>query len=486
MTKYLLGIDAGHTVTKAVLFNELGEQIQVGRGSNEQLSPHPAWQERSMEEALRAATEAVRSATQGIDPEKIVGIGVCGHSDGLYILDKNQKPFRNAILATDNRADQISTELAESIGARLLELIGQHLFPASPAALLLWLRKNEPEVFQQIGAVMHCKDWIRFGLTGVLGTDVSDASGSFADLNSHMWSDETLEITGLTELKDALPPLHFSDEIVGYLTEESAKACGLKVGIPVIAGAHDVHAAAVGVGAYGFGEASLIFGTWSINQVFASKPEPDLRWHTRASIAPNRWLHMSTSPTSASNANWFWDLIGVKDLSELTTLLDSLESVILQEDRPLYFPYLFGGPAGSNTGAQFIDLRGWHSAEHLAASVIEGVIFNHKHHLDMLATKLDMNDRLIATGGSIQSPVWAQLIADIFQREIGISDTEESGARGMAILSGVAVGIFESLDQAIKSTTRISRVVNPNVDRKDYFNQRYEKYRLHALELLGI
>lgn len=486
MEKFLLGIDAGHTVTKAVLFNAQGEQLQVGRGSNEQLTPNPSWQERNMQDALLAATDAVRLATQGIRAEQVAGIGVCGHSDGLYILDKSLKPFRNAILATDSRADEISKKLAEAVGDELLELIGQHLFPASPAALLIWLRENEPENFARIGAIMHCKDWIRYGLTGVLGTDVSDASGSFADMREHVWSDRTLEITDLSDLKNALPPLNFSDEIVGSLTDEAAKLCNLKAGIPVIAGAHDVHAAAIGVGAYKLNAASLIFGTWSINQVFSSQPKPDFRWHTRASVTPDRWLHMSTSPTSASNANWFWDLIGIKDLSKLTELLGQIENVKLQEDRPIYFPYLFGGPAGSNVGAQFINLRGWHSSVHIAASVIEGIVFNHKHHLDMLRSKLDIDDLIIATGGSVQSPVWAQLIADIFQSDIAISDTDESGARGMAMLSGVAVGIFDSIEDAISTSTRISHIVKPNRELSKFFEKRYDLYREHAKSLIGI
>lgn len=486
MQPLLLGIDAGHTVTKAVLFDLDGNQVAAGKGVNKQLSLHPAWQEREMDEAWLACVDAIRIATEGIDKNRITAIGVCGHSDGMYLLDKNRRPLRNAILATDNRAAAISDHLSTTVGDRLLPLLGQHIFPASPAVLLLWLRENEPENFKQIGSILNCKDFLRFKLSGVLGTDVSDASGGFCHMTTHEWSDEVMQLTKLEEIRGALPKISFASEVVGGLTNESAAQVGLPMGIPIIAGSHDVHAAALGVGAYELGRASVIFGTWSINQVFASKPFPDHRWHTRASFVPDRWLHMSTSPASASNANYFWNLFGVDDVSSLENLLQSADQVLLQEDRALYFPYLFGGPAGSSVGAHLSGLRGWHHKEHLAATVLEGVVFNHLHHLDMLRTKLGIESRIIATGGSMQSKVWAQLIADIFNTELEISDTQESGARGVATLAGMGVGLYQNPEEIVSKATRSLEVIHPNQKRSEFFAGRYEKYRIRTKELIGV
>ena len=288
MAKYLLGLDCGHTVTKAVLFDLAGNEIASGKGANEQISLHPGWQERTMEAAASAATSAIKEAIAGINPDEIIALGVCGHSDGLYLLDKNNKPLRNAIFATDNRAKDIADRLAKSVGDKLLNLIGQFLFPASPAALLVWLKENEPENYKNIGAVLHCKDWINAHLTGVVAEDVSDSAGSYVDMHTYEISDEVLELTGLTEIKSSLKVPSFSTQVIGTITKEISELTGLSEKTKVIAGAHDVHAAAVGVGAYEFEETSLIFGTWSINQVFADKPIPDNRWHTRASVEPNR------------------------------------------------------------------------------------------------------------------------------------------------------------------------------------------------------
>lgn len=486
MEPLFLGIDAGHTITKAVLFDKDGRQIAIGRGTNVQVSPEPSWQERDMNEAKRAAWDAIRSAISGINPARIVAIGVCGHGDGLYLLDKNQKPLRNAILATDNRAPDIAERLSLDHGDDLLRLMGQHIYSASPAALLIWLRKHEPKNFAQIGSVMNCKDWIRFTLTGVVGAEVADASGSFVDMTTHQWSDEILRLTGLTELKPALPPLAYAHEVVGTLSQEVAFELGLIPGTQVVAGTHDVHAAAIGVGAFETGVASIIFGTWSINQVFSDKPIPDYRWHTRASVVPNRWLHMCTSPSSASNANWFWNVMGISTSEELETHLAAADSTFMQSDRALYFPYLFGGPAGTTPGAQLQGLRGWHSREHLLASIIEGIIFNHKHHLDILRSRVWISSRLIATGGSLQSRVWAQAIADIFDQEIQISDAQESGARGVAALAGFGSGYFSSIEDIVSKTTRIEKILLPNPERVKFFRERYDRYREGATKIIGV
>ena len=486
MGKYLLGLDCGHTVTKAVLFDLAGNEIASGKGANEQISLHPGWQERTMEDAASAATQAIKGAIKDINPEEIIALGVCGHSDGLYLLDKDLKPLRNAIFATDNRAKEVAERLAKSVGDKLLATIGQFLFPASPAALLVWLKENEPENYKNIGAVLHCKDWINAHLTGIIAEDVSDSAGSYVDMNSYQISDEVLQLTGLTDLKPTLKKPNFSTTIIGTITEEIAKQTGLSPKTKVIAGAHDVHAAAIGVGAYEFGETSLIFGTWSINQVFANIPTPDFRWHTRASITPNRWLHMCTSPASASNANWFYDLFGIHSIDEVTKLLTEADKALTNNDRPLYFPYLFGGPAGTAEGAHLIGARGWHTRPELTASVLEGVVFNHKHHFDMLSEKLDTSKRIVATGGSMQSPVWAQLAADVFDREIEISNTQESGARGIAMLAGVATNTYATIEDAITKCVKIERTVKPNPERAKFFKDRYQQYRDEAKRIIKV
>jgi L-xylulokinase len=211
-----------------------------------------------------------------------------------------------------------------------------------------------------------------------------------------------------------------------------------------------------------------------------------MRWHTRATVQPNRWLHMSTSPASASNANWYWDLIGATEISQITEVINEANKAFEKSDRPLFFPYLYGGPAGYAGGTNLDVISNWENKYEAAASVMEGVVFNHKHHFDMLSEKLDTSKRIVATGGSMQSPIWAQLVADIFNREIELSDTQESGARGIAILAGVSTGIYKSIEDAIKKCVGISSVVKPNQKRHQLFMDRYKQYRIEAKRITKV
>ena len=486
MGKYLLGLDCGHTVTKAVLFDLTGKQLSVGKGKNLQISQHPGWQERTMHDAAEAALDAISEAIKKIDSSEIVAVGVAGHGDGIYLLDKHHQPLRNAIFATDNRASAIASEINRVHGDALMKSMGQHLFAASPMALLSWMKSEEPEKYQNIGAVLQCKDWIRTVLTGTVGSDISDAACAGLGLNTYTFDKSLFDSIGIPEVFQALPELKFGGEVAGGITETIAVRTGLKAGTPVIAGVHDVHAAAIGVGAFEFGDVSLIFGTWSINQVFANTPKPDSRWHTHASIEKSRWLHMCTSPASASNANWFWELFGISELEELEKALKNAEKSLLSEDRAFFMPYLFGGPAGTTPGASLIGARGWHTQSDINASVIEGIVFNHKHHFDMLSEKVDTSGRIIATGGSMQSDIWAQLVADVFNRDIEISDADESGARGLAILAGVSQGIYSSIEDGISQTVSTRIIFKPNPNHVPFFAQRYKKYREHAKNLTNV
>jgi L-xylulokinase len=477
MAKYLLGLDCGHTVTKAVLFDLAGKQIAVGKGSNDQISLHSGWQERTMEAAAQAALTAIKEAIVGIDANEIAAIGVAGHGDGLYLVDKDLKPIRNAIFATDNRASELVQKINQENHDFLMQEMNQVLFAASPASLLVWLKEQEPENYKKIGYILQCKDWIRTVLTGNPGTDLSDAASIGVSAGLDSFSLPIIEKLGLSDVFSALPKIALSGAVVGEITEEISKQTGLAPKTQVIAGSHDVHATAIGTGAYAFGDVSLIFGTWSINQTFAKEKHPDFRWQVRNSVEANHFLHMCTSPASASNANWFWNLFGISDEQDLANTLEEAEKSFLKTDRAFYLPYLFGGPAYQTPGASLIGARGWHTKADVVATVLEGIVFNHKHHMDMLSEKVSTSGRIIASGGSMRSQVWGQLVADIFDREIEISDADEAGARGIAMLAGVSQKIYTSIDDAISKCVSNSKIYRPNPDKTEFFKNRYVKYR---------
>ncbi|WP_052407756.1 FGGY family carbohydrate kinase [Allokutzneria albata] len=227
---------------------------------------------------------------------------------------------------------------------------------------------------------MFCKDWLRLRLTGEVATDPTEASASFTDVHTQRWSAAAFEHYGLTEFADRHPPILDSAEIAGTVTAEAAALTGLRVGTPVATGAHDVAAAAFGLGAITPGAVSIVMGTFSINQVITDHPHSDSRWQARAFLRAGQWLAMSTSAASASNLEWFAKTLHPGVLAVLGTELAANTG----EDLPIYLPFLRGSPHGSRPSGTFLGLRPHHTRADLLRALLEGVVLNHRTHLDYL------------------------------------------------------------------------------------------------------
>ena len=284
----LLGIDSGLTVTKAVIFDIDGTPLAVSRRRVTQFMPKPRHIERDMDELWTATADAIREAIalSGRPASDIQAISATAHGDGIYLLGHDQKPLGRAILSLDSRAGEIVDRWDGEVADASIALTGQIPHVSAPSALLAWIRENEPERFKQIGHFISCKDWLRFCLTGIIGTDRTEASTSFTNVRTQDYSSDALKLFGLEALVHALPPASRSDQIIGRVTREAALQAGLAEGTPVVAGLHDVTASALGAGGYGQGVVAVIAGTYSINETLSSEPRVDRRWFCRNGIAP--------------------------------------------------------------------------------------------------------------------------------------------------------------------------------------------------------
>ena len=306
---HLLGIDAGGTVVKAVMFELDGTPVAAGHARSTSWHPQPGWAERDADDVWSACATAVRAClNQAADTlpawpgaGAIAAVGLVGHGDGAYLVDGHGEPVL-AIAATDGRAVDEARALATD---RVLALSGTHPFPGSPPALAAWLAVHDPGALDRSAAWLMSKDWLRFKLTGEVGTDETDASGAFTDVSTGAYSDELIDAAGFTAWRRLLPPIRHSADVVGGVTADAAAATGLAVGTPVVCGAHDCDGAALGMGAIEPGQLSLIAGTFSINQVVTPVLATDARWQARRFVWPGEFLAMATSPASASNLDWF-------------------------------------------------------------------------------------------------------------------------------------------------------------------------------------
>lgn len=482
----ILGIDNGLTVTKAVVFDASGTPLAVARRRLPQLMPRPRHVERDMNALWAATAEAIAEALAiSGRAADIAAVAATAHGDGLYLLDREGRALGNGVLSLDSRAaGEVAAWEADGTSARALALSGQMPHASAPTALLAWLKAHEPERFAQIAHVLACKDWLRYCLSGVIGTDLTEASTCFTNVQTQEYDPEILRLLGLEALADALPPVSLPDQIVGHVTAAAARLTGLREGTPVVAGLHDVTASALGIGGHGAGRVAIVAGTYSINETVSNMAKTDPRWFCRNGLRKGEWNNMSISPASAANYDWFLDTLCGGDRARAEAAGESFHALITPEieaafQRPstlMFHPYLFGSPHGAGASASFLGLRGWHDRGDMLRAVIEGIAFNHRIHVDALRDGFRPTTALL-TGGISRNPLFAQIFADVLELPVTVTATEEPAAWAAALCAGSGVGLFDSPTADPRDLAALGQVYQPDPARSAEMARRY---RLHC------
>ena len=480
--RYLLGLDAGNTVIKAVLFDLDGRQVSAFALDGRSSTPAPGHVERDLDELWRNAREAIGGciAEAGIDPGQIAAIGCAGHGNGLYLLDRSDRPLIG-IQSLDTRAAGLAEELAATVGEKLHAICLQTPWPSQTPVLLSWLRRNRPETYERAGALIMCKDYITFKLTGRKVSDISDMSGcGLLRMPDGRYDANLLALYGLEGAEDLLPPPIDPADIAGTVTAEAAEETGLAVGTPVVAGYFDVISSALGSGVVAPGAASIIAGTWSINQVISSAPVVDPSVFMVSAFGPDRYMNMDNSATSASNLEWY-----VRELVErgghrsdpFAYCNARLAEVSPRADDPFFHPYLYGSSLGAEYRAGFYGLAGWHGEGHLLRALFEGVVFEHRRHIEVLKKAGVSFETATLSGGGSRSPHWPQMFADCLGVPISIAEAQETGALGAAIGAGIGAGLFADYEEGVHRMTRIRQEFEPDAALGAHFDRRYAMYR---------
>lgn len=485
-TPLLLGIDCGNTVVKAALFELNGREVAVHAENVSTQQPAPGFTETDMGEHWQRCVKAIAGALAkaGVGGENIAAIGVSGHGNGLYLLDRDGQPLK-AIQSMDTRAEALvaSGELNE---AAILPLNHQGIWAAQTPVLLRWLRQHQPQLYARIGTAFLCKDSVVHRLTGARSSDYSDMSGcGLIDFSRGQYSDDLLHAYGLDDAHDWLPPLHQSTEVVGEVTAATAELTGLAAGTPVVAGLFDVVASALGSGVERTGQASLIAGTWSINQVIVEQPPKPGSVFMASTFDAQRFLAIESSATSTANLEWFirefcadeCQRARDRQASVYQIIADELTDVTLPADLPLFHPYLYGAGQSLHARGGFYGVTGWHDRSAMLYALFEGVVFGHRHHLDRLRAAGVGFDSVRLTGGGARSPYWAQLFADVLDADIDTAEGSETGALGAAIAAGVGAGCFADYAEATAQMTRLAARYQPRAEMRGFFDRRYQLFR---------
>lgn len=490
MGKYLLGIDSGSTATKAALFDTSGKEIAVTSCKSDTAYPHPGWTERDMDVLWQTTTTAIRAvlSKSQIKPEEIAGIGNTGHGNGLYLLDKAGRALRPGIQSMDTRASDILAEWNQrDIHTQVFPITIQSFWPAQPNALLAWLKKNEPRNYERIGAVLMVKDYIKYRLTGEITGDFTDMSAtSLMDVRNKHYSHELLALYDLADVYAALPPLKQSFEVAGCVTRAAAEETGLSIGTPVVGGLFDVDASAIGCGAVKPGDACIVAGTWSINEVITRKPivAPEL-FMTTLFADSDLFLTIEGSATSATNLEWFVaQCCGderaeakQRGISVYEVCNEKVASLAPGSSNIIFHPFLFGSNVQPTARAGFYGVAGWHTRAHLLRALYEGVVFGHLSHIEKLQNAGAQIESVRLAGGGSRSAVWTQIFADTLQLPMQVSDGNELGARGAALSAGIGAGIFRDYAQATEQAVSIVRVQEPIAENTPLYMARYAEYR---------
>jgi L-xylulokinase len=480
MADYILGLDAGNTVIKAIIFDLEGNELAVAAEDGHSTMPRPGHVERDLDELWVNTQQVIRRCVEaaGIDPADIRAIGCAGHGNGLYALDRAGAPLIG-IQSIDTRGAQTVRDWqAEGVGELTFPLCRQKPWAAQTPTLLAWLKQHRPELFAEIGTVFLCKDYAVWRLTGQRVSETSDMAGcGLLQVPERTYSAELMAAYGLGDCLSLLPALLEPTDIAGRITEDVAAATGLRAGTPVVAGLFDVVASAIGSGVTQTGAASIIAGTWSINQVVTDEAPNDPSIFMLCTFDRQRWLAIESSATSAVNLEWMVrEFFGEDHGAAFERCSALVASVDPRDEMPIYHPFLFGAQQDGQARAGYYGILGWHTKAHMLRALFEGVAFEHRRHIETLAAAGAGFTEAVLSGGGSRSSVWPQIFADLLGVPVTVARGRETGALGAAIAAGTGIGLFADFTEGAARMTAVAKRFEPNPALKAVYDRRYAMF----------
>ena len=485
MPHLLLGIDVGTSGTKSLLLSADGRVVATATVAHSLQTPRPGWTEQDPHEWWAAAQSSVAAclAKAGVGGEDVAAVGLSGQMHGSVFLDAAGEVLRPALLWNDQRTAKQSRDILEKAGgpARMLELVGNLPLTGYTVPKILWFRENEPELFARCASLLLPKDFVRFQMTGDKATDAGDASGTaLLDLRTRAWSGELL---GLLDLDEAmLPKVYESPQVTGTLHAAGAAALGLRAGTPVVAGAGDVMSGAVGNGVVEAGLVNANLGTGGVMCAHSDGPALDAgggghpagRVATMCHAVPGAYVIFGCMLSAAGSLQWYADELAQSERAEAERAgRDVFEGLMdLAADAPLGCEGLFFLPHLTGERCPYPDPAargGWVGATRrtgraeLVRSLIEGVTFNMNAMLRIMTRQMGVPlTQVRGTGGGAKSGLWRQIQADTYAAPLALTNSEEGGAFGAALLAGVGAGSFASVPQACRDLIRATHVTEPD------------------------
>jgi xylulokinase len=434
-----------------------------------------------------------------VKADGVGAVGVCGFHHCPVFLDAEGVPVRPTIVTHDGRLGESLADLDRSgVLEDVVRISGSRVMTGHFPPIYQLVRTHDPRTVKKTRWILLAKDYLRFQLTGQIGTELCDATGTnLIAMPEQDWSADLCSLLKVPRRK--LPKIGHASQVAGDVSPKAARATGLEAGTPVVYGGGDSHCALVGLGVIGSGEAGLLLGSNStLRASFEGlvKPLQEMVW-IQQHVAPRRFTVSASSMAGSSVLSWFRGIcfedepVGAASYRELESMAASVPPGC---DGLLFHPYLFGERSpfyNPEARGAFLGLRHWHGKAHLTRSILEGVAFSIANCMDAIqaiAHKRGEQVNVLRTGksGGSQLSLWRQIIADALDHTLEVVDVEEPGCLGAALLAGVGVGHYEDLESAIQATVQITTRSSPDLGRvalyrdlRSAFNKTYRTLESH-------
>ncbi len=496
---YLLGIDIGTSGTKTLLCDQKGKVLATAMSEHPISSPKPGWSEQNPRDwwkAVCAATKAVmkKADVKAID---IKAIGLSGQMHGSVFLADGEQPLRPALLWNDQRTSEQCQQITEKAGGRkkLIDLVANPALTGFTAPKILWVRQHEPKIYEKTKHILLPKDYIRYCLTGQYATEVSDASGTLLlDVAKRQWSKKLLSLLQIDA--ELMPRLHESPEITGTLHAAAAKAMGLLEGTPVVGGAGDQAAGAVGNGIVRGGIVSATLGTSGVVFAHADEPtrDPLGRVHTMCHAVPGKWCVFGCMLAAGGSFQWFRNELGYleeavakmqsekkgEQIEAYDLLIEEAQMAPAGCEGLFFLPYLTGErcphPDPAARGG-WIGLTNRSTRDMMIRSLLEGVTYGMRDALDIMRSMNIAITEIRPSGGGSRSAFWRQLQADIYNAPLVMTNAAEGPAYGVALLAGVGTGVWSSVPQACAAAIKTQSRTKPNRKTAQLYDRHHTVYQ---------
>lgn len=487
MAELLLGIDIGTGGCKTTLISTDGTFISDGFSEYPTYHLKPHWSEQKASDWFPAFLRALEIAEQKSNASRrnIVGISVSASSHNAVLLDESGAVIRDTIMWTDQRSYAESEYLKQAFGDRIFQIGYQVPAPTWTQPQLLWLKKNEPEVFQKIHRIMFIKDYVRYQLTDCWCTDYIEAQGSLLfDNQKWTWSKDLCDMIGLP--MTVLPPIVNPSDVVGHVTAQAAQQTGIPAGTAVVNGASDTALEHYCVGGIHEGDCVVKIATASTVDIFRNKPQPHRAALTYSQVPEGIWSTCFATSSAAASLRWYRDTFCSKEMIEeeqgggnVYHTLDVEAATVQPGANGLFFhPYLMGERSpywDPKLRGSFVGITASHTRGHFNRAILEGVAYSIRENF-MIAEQLQPIKEVRLVGGGAKSRLWADITCNMLNRPIVLFEKDDSSF-GAAMIAGVGIGAFQTHEDAIAACTKEKCRVYPETSVAELYRTEFTRYR---------